>query len=333
MKNCFKIILSLFTEHNHSETNNQHFYRWLIDSKHEKEKDEALHGLFLEAGKKGEVSGLEKSLERFKQNNNIAPAPVLVQKDSNKRAFIRLWQSAAAILLIVSISLGYMFYNVERNESDLVQQFIPTTQMRTFCLPDGSEVQMNSRSTLLYPKQFTGQSRTVFLIGEANFKVKPNKERPFIVKTDGFQVTALGTEFNVSAYAEDKNVCATLITGSVLVEYDNLTKKVLLQPTQQLVYNKKSRQDTLNHPNMENVTAWQRGELVFQQITIEDIITILERKYNYKFIYNLHSLKNDHYSFRFKDMAPLSEVMDVIVDVAGNLSFKIQNDKCYIIQK
>ena len=98
---------------------------------------------------------------------------------------------------------------------------------------------MNSKSILLYPKQFTGENRNVFLLGEAYFKVKPDKKKPFIVKTDGFQVTALGTEFNVSAYAEDKDICATLITGSVLVEYDNLTRKTILKPNEQLIYDKR----------------------------------------------------------------------------------------------
>lgn len=331
MKNYFRKILSLFTEYDYSETTNQLFYRWLTDDKNEKEKDEALQELYSQAKKKGNIPNLEKSLEQWRQNNNITLASS--QAKFNKRSFLRLWQSAAAILLIVSISLGYMYYNVGKAEPDLVQQFIPATQKKSFFLPDGTQVLMNSKSTLLYPKQFTGENRNVYLIGEANFKVKPNKKKPFIVKTDDFQITALGTEFNVSAFAEDKNVCATLITGSVMVEYNNLTKQVILQPTQQLVYNKENHQVALNYPDIEDVTAWQRGELVFRQKTIVEIITMLERKYNYEFIYNLHSLKNDRYSFRFKDMAPLSEVMDVVVDVVGDLNFKIQNDKCYIMEK
>ena len=331
MKNYFKTILSLFVEFDYSKQTTQQFYRWLTDKEHEKEKDEALRELYSEAAKKGDAPDLEKSLEQWKKNNNITPT--IHQKEYNRKPFMRMWRSAAAILLIVSIITGYLLYNEKKNNSDLVQQFVPITQMKLLLLPDGSQVQMNSKSILLYPKRFTGESRNVFLIGEANFKVKPNKKKPFIVKTDGSQVTALGTEFNVSAYAEDKNICTTLITGSVLVEYDNLTKKTLLKPNEQLIYNKETRQDTLNYPPMEDVTAWQRGELIFRKKTIADIITILERKYDYRFIYSLHSLKNDRYSFRFKDNAPLSEVMDVIVDVAGDLSFKIQNDECYITQK
>lgn len=331
MKNYFKKIFSLFVEYDYSKQTTQHFYKWLTNSEHEEEKDEVIRELYSEAILKGETAELENSLERWRLNNNIVTTPP--QKKTSKTPFIHLWHSAAAILLIVSISLGYLLYKEKRNDSDLVQLFIPNSQMKTFQLSDGSQVQMNSRSILLYPPQFTGENRTVFLIGEANFKVKPNKKKPFIVKTDGFQVTALGTEFNVSAYAEDKNIIATLLTGSVLVEYDNMTKKKILHPNEQLMYNKENRQDDLVYPNIKDVTAWQRDELIFKQMSLPDIITVLERKYDYQFIYSLHSLKKDRYSFQFRKHAPLSEVMDVIVDVVGGLSFNIQGDKCYIKQE
>lgn len=331
MKNNFKKIFSLFVEYDYSKQTTQHFYKWLTNSEHEKEKDEVIRELYSEAMLKGETAELENSLERWRLNNNIAPTPP--QKKASKIPFIHLWHSAAAVLLIVSISLGYLLYKEKRNDSDLVQLFIPNSQMKTFQLSDGSQVQMNSRSILLYPPQFTGENRTVFLIGEANFKVKPNKKKPFIVKTDGFQVTALGTEFNVSAYFEDKNIIATLLTGSVLVEYDNMTKKKILHPNEQLMYNKENRKDDLVYPNIKDVTAWQRDELIFKQMSLPDIITVLERKYDYQFIYSLHSLKKDRYSFQFRKHAPLSEVMDVIVDVVGGLSFNIQGDKCYIKQE
>ncbi|MFS2922046.1 MULTISPECIES: FecR family protein [unclassified Bacteroides] len=331
MKNYFQKILSLFARHNYSEQTNQMFYRWLVNDEYEKEKDEALQEFYSEARKKGKIFDVEESLERWRSDNNLAH--VKPQQKSDNNLFMRWWQSVAIVLLIVSISLGYLLCKSEKDDSGIIQQCISGTQMKTFFLPDGSRVSMNSSSMLLYPEHFTGKYRSVFLIGEANFKVKTNKEKPFIVKTNDFQVTALGTEFNVSAYTSDENIFTTLITGSVLVEFADLTKKILLKPNEQLGYNRKSRQDTLTYPDMKDVTAWQKGGLVFNRKTITEIITILERKYDCKFFYNQHSLKNDRYSFRFKDNPPLSEVMDVIVDVAGDLYFKIEHDKCYIMQK
>lgn len=173
----------------------------------------------------------------------------------------------------------------------------------------------------------------LFLIGEANFKVKPDKKHPFIVKSNDFQVTALGTEFNVSAYPENPVLAATLISGSVLVEYNDLKSQVILKPNEQLAYNKNTHYHSLDHPDMKEVTAWQRGELVFREMSVKDIITILERKYPYTFEYQLKTLKDDRYSFRFKDQAPLSEVMDVIVNVVGQMNYKIKGDRCYLIPK
>ena len=92
--------------------------------------------------------------------------------------------------------------------------------MRSLTLPDGTKVQLNSKSTRLYPQEVTGDSRSVFLLGEANFKVKPDKKRPFIVKSNDLQITALGTEFNVSAYPESQEIATTLISGSIRVDYN-----------------------------------------------------------------------------------------------------------------
>ena len=94
--------------------------------------------------------------------------------------------------------------------------------------------------------------------------MKPDKKHPFIVKSNDFQVTALGTEFNVSAYPENPIIAATLISGSVLVEYNKLNSQVILKPDEQLAYNRQTYRHSLSTPDMRDVTAWQRGELVFR---------------------------------------------------------------------
>lgn len=85
MKNYFQKILSLFARHNYSEQTNQMFYRWLVDNEYEKEKDEALQELYLEARKKGKVFDLEKSLERWKLDNNLTH--VQPQQKSDKTVY------------------------------------------------------------------------------------------------------------------------------------------------------------------------------------------------------------------------------------------------------
>ena len=131
----------------------------------------------------------------------------------------------------------------------------------------------------LYPHEFTGDSRSVFLLGEANFKVKPDKKRPFIVKSNDLQITALGTEFNVSAYPESQEIATTLISGSIRVDYNNLTTSVILHPNEQFAYNRNNKKYDLSNPDMDDVTAWQRGRTGSAKMTLTDIINVLGEKY------------------------------------------------------
>lgn len=328
MKNYFQKILTLFTGYEYPKSTEQEFYRWLIAKEHLSEKDEALQKLWEEALKQEPAPSMYRSYVQLRKNAGIPS----VRKERRIRP-IHIWQAAAAVFFIVAASSVYLSTIGKDVEPNLLQQYIPTAEMRTLTLPDGTKVQLNSQSTLLYPQEFTGKDRSVFLIGEANFKVKPDKKHPFIVKSNDFQVTALGTEFNVSAYPENPIIAATLISGSVLVEYNKLNSQVILKPDEQLAYNRQTYRHSLSTPDMRDVTAWQRGELVFREMSIKDIITVLERKYPYTFIYQLKNLKEDKYSFRFKDQGTLSEVMDVIVNVAGQMDYKIKEDRCFLIPK
>lgn len=311
MKNYFQKIVTLFTKNDYPESTQQEFYRWLVEDEHTAQKEDALKSLWNEA--------VEHAVPPVRKEQRIRP--------------LRIWQAAAAVFFLLAASSLYLSTIGKDAEPNLLQQYIPTAELRSLTLPDGTQVQLNSQSTLLYPQEFTGKDRSVFLIGEANFKVKPDKKHPFIVKSNDFQVTALGTEFNVSAYPENEEIAATLISGSVLVEYNNLSSQMILKPNEQLAYHKNTRHHSLSNPDMMDITAWQRGELVFREMSIKDIITVLERKYPYSFEYQLKNLKEDKYSFRFKDKATLPEVMDVIVNVVGQMDYKIKEDRCYLIPK
>lgn len=106
----------------------------------------------------------------MKKNAGIPP----IQRKRTIRP-IHIWQTVAAVLFIVAASSVYLSTIGKDAEENLIQQYIPTAEIRTLTLPDGTQVQLNSQSTLLYPQNFTGKDRSVFLIGEANFKVKPDK--------------------------------------------------------------------------------------------------------------------------------------------------------------
>lgn len=336
MNGYAKKIISLFVGHRFSKKTTARFYDWLTDGNHSEEKEEALRELFDKTLLQAEEPDLDRALAEWRLRSGIPYTGIrsgILSTHIRRRLPRWLWPSAASVLLLLSLSLGAALLRMAKDEPDLVQAHMPYSQIKSLTLPDGTEVRLNSGSTLLYPEKFGRKGRSVFLIGEAGFKVQPDAKRPFVVKTDGFQVTALGTEFDVSAYPDDKAVSAVLLEGSVLVEFDNLSKSRILRPGEQLVFNKDDRGLQLKVPDIEDVTAWKRGELVFRQMTISDIITVLERRFDVTFVYKLRDFSTDRYSFRFREDASLEEVMEVITDVTGILKFRIEDDKCRITRK
>lgn len=229
--------------------------------------------------------------------------------------------------------LGYMLYNADTQGSELLQSHTPVAQTRQMVLPDGTVVKLNSCSALLYPNRFDGHTRSVYLMGEASFKVAHDKKHPFIVKTNDMQVTALGTEFNVSAYPEDRKVESTLIEGSVKVDCNDMHNSVILKPGQMMAYNRDTHKYEVMTPNIADITAWQRGEVVLKEKTLAQIFSILERKYPYSFHYGMHRIGNDRYTLHFPDNAPIKDVMDVIVRVTGKHAYRIDGDNCYFYNR
>lgn len=324
MKNYIRDVIDRYIKHDYPEEVNQDFREWLTDEAHTDEKELELNELW-EATESKTVPGYQRSLQRMYDFTGIGTR----RRIKTLHSRLMIWKIAASLLIAVS-SVSIYLAMQNRQAPDLLQAYIPTAEMRNITLPDGTQVMINSQSTLLYPQQFTGDTRCVFLVGEAAFKVKRDEKHPFIVKSSDFQVTALGTEFNVTAYPNEEEVTATLISGKVLVEYDGQQKQEILAPNEQLAYNKRTRSGNVLHPDMHDVTAWQRGEIVFRSMTLEEIFTRLERKYPYTFVYSFRSLKADRFNLSFSQNASMEEVMDIIARVTGNLDYKIVGDKCYL---
>lgn len=333
MKNYIKEIIDLFVHNDYSEDTNRKVWRWMSEERareEEEEKEKVLRSLWDEARACGMPEGMSKSIRTMNKNLHYSSSETVHSRFLVK---LRSWQAAAVFFLLFSAaSFWWYVTNVNNMPADLIQSYIPCAEMQSVTLPDGTIVTLNSETTLLYPERFEGKTRSVFLIGEADFKVKPDKEHPFIVKSNDFQVTALGTEFQITAYPEMEEIAATLISGSVKVECNHLNSNVVLVPNEQLVYNKNTKDHRIVQPDMADETAWQRGELVFSNMDLEDIFTRLERKYPYTFVYSINNLRKDTYSFRFPPKATLNEVMNIITQVV-EMDYQIKDKKCYILNR
>lgn len=194
-------------------------------------------------------------------------------------------RNIAAILLLPLLGLSaYLYYQTNTLKSKSVGLLETTTAygVRTkITLSDGSEVWLNSGSTLSYPEHFTEDKRQVTLSGEAFFKVKSDKDHRFDVQTsDGITVSAYGTEFNVQAYAEEPDIKATLAEGHIQIGQINQPASQELIPGEQAVYSRHTQQMQVRKANLLVETAWKDGKLVFRRTPMEEIAKQLSRHFN-----------------------------------------------------
>lgn len=199
-------------------------------------------------------------------------------------------------------------------------------------LADGTKVWLNSESSLKYPVQFTGMNRQVELNGEAYFEVAHNVKKPFLVNTHEMNIEVLGTSFNVSAYADDETVHATLVEGKVKV-HNNMgeLKEKILVPNQQFVFNKEYNRVVVNHVNARFYSAWKDGSFTFDDEPLTTIMRKLERWYDINVFYQGQSVQNIRFSGKLPRFNTCNDVLEVIRKTT-HIDFDIQEDRNVVIR-
>lgn len=159
---------------------------------------------------------------------------------------------------------------------------VPYGKQSRVTLADGTQVWLNSGSTLEFPSAFSGETHEVFLSGEMYIEVAPDKNRLFYVHTSGYNVKVYGTKFNVSSYSGSPS-SVVLVEGSVSLRSTD-KQELFLSPNEQAVY---SDNGTF-HTQKVDVTpfiSWKDGYLTFEDTPITEALKQIERYYNLSFNY------------------------------------------------
>lgn len=208
---------------------------------------------------------------------------ISVDKFRNKlRRFTRT--AVAGMFLPLIVSCFFMYQKIREYENVSVKQIEISSArglVTKVMLPDGSEVWLNSGSTLSYPQCFTDGKRRVSLRGEAYFKVQSDKSNRFEVQTHGgLLVSSYGTEFNVFAYDEESTIEATLTTGNIEASVNGVTDVLSITPRQQAIFNKKNGKFSIKDINLSVKTGWKDGKMVFRRAHMVEIVNRLSRHFN-----------------------------------------------------
>jgi len=215
-----------------------------------------------------------------------------------------------AAILITGLIISTFFLHIQPekqfNLATIETVTTPYGARTSFKLPDGSEVWLNSGSTISFPRQY-GEIRNVELTGEAYFEVVKGS-KPFVVNTGYGKVEVMGTSFDVKAYEND-NFETTLVEGSVKVR-NSINQIATLKPGQQSVITP-ANEFRIKEVNTELSTSWREGKLMFVKEPFANVARALERWYNVKIELQGEKLKKLGYTGTI-EMETFGEVLELI---------------------
>ena len=133
------------------------------------------------------------------------PAPLIVSGAHRQRFAL-----VAATALVAAFVGALTWIQLVRNPTYTTQ----VGEQRSISLADGSMIELNARSQVRI--HFSNYVRSVDLLeGQALFHVAKDHARPFVVTSDGTQVRAVGTEFDV--YQKRGGTIVTVVEGRVSI--------------------------------------------------------------------------------------------------------------------
>jgi transmembrane sensor len=190
-------------------------------------------------------------------------------KHQKVRKLVPNWMYAAAASIAILIST--VFYLTSSDETFSTS----FGEQLALVLPDGSEVLLNSKSSLSYKKSdwFDGK-RTLELKGEGYFKVK--KGSKFSVNIENGSVSVLGTQFNVKTDASYFEVLC--FEGKVQVKSSEETAIL----TQGLSFRKIGNNSSEKDNFINTKPNWIEGESSFNNTPLQFVLSELEKQYQVK---------------------------------------------------
>jgi transmembrane sensor len=275
---------------------------------------------------------VQHAWEQFSYRHQKKTQPAIpVARYVRRRSKIPVYLFRAAAVLLVALFAGlFVHYQMsleEQRDAEQASVYNALQELVTkkgekarVTFSDGTQVMLNSASSVQFPRTFHGSERKVYLEGEAYFEVTHNPEKPFIVYSQDARIEVLGTEFNVRGWSDDPAVEVVVRGGKVSVQsfarqIDERTEVILTDGLKTELERGQNpiephRVDPVNH------LLWTSGGMHFDNKPFYQVIQDLERRFNVDITVADRSLLEVPYTGTFQN-AELDEVLSVIAATMG----------------
>ncbi|HAC73122.1 MAG TPA: hypothetical protein DEP71_12740 [Porphyromonadaceae bacterium] len=231
---------------------------------------------------------------------------------------------ASIALLVIGI---FVFYKPQPSQHRVFnKQHIATNSIKNIKLSDGSEIILNSGTTL------RENSREVWLEeGEAFFDVRSDVNQPFVVHLrDGVTVRVLGTSFTVQSYSELPFQEISVVSGKVNVSTQN-NQSVELIANQQATYSVTEKELSKKSVNGMWKAGWRTGTIVLENATADELRLRIRQLYNKNIVFESRT-DTMSINITLDQTTVINEVADEIAFLY-DLSYRITDDKIVFYPK
>lgn len=263
----------------------EEFFHYVNSSRHDQELHELIRQVY------NEIKQAHPSFTYIDKDGKLIPTDTdwyMPEKEPgrlSRKKTILVAVSVALLALCGTITWQVLKPRVsEVVPRALTRKFSERSEHKYLLLSDSTQVWLNAASTLEYPESFAPDKREVHLTGEAYFDVKHADKLPFIIHTGEVTTTVLGTAFNIKAYEDQRDIEVAVRRGKVSVSKGGKHVATLVKGQKIKISHEDSANKELRNLDTEHIGTWQQGYLVYQEETMQEIVSDLGRTYNIEII-------------------------------------------------
>lgn len=292
------------------------FGEWLSVPGNEAEYEKFLK-IWNEIAESGEFDS-EKAWEEFRSR-------VMAERKSSVRSFVRIIAGVAAAAAVAVVSV--LGYRAVDGSGVQPVHFASVSGKSKVMLPDGSEVTLNTGSSLSYDKSFGRKARKVHAGGRAFFDVAKDSKRPFVIDIDGLEIKVLGTRFDVEPMYD--KVVVSLVEGSVALTSGTSGQQRTMSAGEVAVYDKSSGDMSISKGDVRGPMLWCSDRLSFSDATLDAVCRDLSQWYGVNVVLSEELNGKGCINFTITDES-LESVLSIISSTT-RVHYRLEGPKSVVI--